>query len=663
MYARFRLYGIIALLVIAASVLLAYFLSRFLQRRIARPIIELAEAAQAVSIRQDYSVRATKLDDDELGALTDAFNQMLTQIQEHTQERTAAATRLQAQVGRLHLLNRITHAIGDRQDLSSIYGVLLRSLEDNLPIDFGCICLYNPFSEILVVTSVGSKGIRVAEELGLVVETRVPIDQNGLARCVDGNLVYEPDTRDVQFPFPQRLASGGLHAFVAAPLLVEEKVFGVLVAARRNAESFSSADCEFLRQLSEHVALAAHQAKLYGELQQAYDDLRQTQRTVMQQDRLRALGEMASGIAHDINNAISPAALYTQSLLEREPNLSERARGQLGTIQRAIEDVAHTVSRMREFYRQREPQLMLTPLDLNQLIQHVIDSTRARWRDVPQQQGVVIDLHTDLEPRLPTVMGAESEIRDALTNLIFNAVDAMPDGGTLRLRTCIRAASEDAAHQSVHVEVCDTGAGMDDETKRRSLEPFFTTKGERGTGLGLAMVYGMVQRHSADIEVDSTVGVGTTIRLIFPVATALPHVSRSAPVSTSGARQLRVLVVDDDPALIRALRDILAIDGHDITTAEGGQAGIDTFGAALSRGESFSAVITDLGMPYVDGRKVAAAIKEQSPETPIILLTGWGQRLAADRDIPPYVDRLLSKPPKLEDLRTALLELTSAPVA
>ena len=132
-------------------------------------------------------------------------------------------------------------------------------------------------------------------------------------------------------------------------------MFGVLIVARREAAGFSSGDCEFLRQLSEHVALAANQAQLYDALQQAYDDLRQTQQTVMQQERLRALGQMASGIAHDINNAISPVALYTESLLEHETGFSERARKQLEIIQRAIDDVAQTVARMREFYRQREP--------------------------------------------------------------------------------------------------------------------------------------------------------------------------------------------------------------------------------------------------------------------------------------------------------------------
>jgi len=183
------------------------------------------------------------------------------------------------------------------------------------------------------------------------------------------------------------------------------------------------------------VALASHQARLYGDLQKAYDDLRQSQHTVMQQERLRALGQMASGIAHDINNAISPVSLYTESLLEREPNLSERARGYLVTIQRAIEDVARTVARMREFYREREAQLTLERVELNSAIRQVAELTRPRWHDLPQQRGLNVDLLLDLADALPEIMGAEHEIRDALTNLIFNAIDALPTGGTITVRT------------------------------------------------------------------------------------------------------------------------------------------------------------------------------------------------------------------------------------
>ena len=180
----------------------------------------------------------------------------------------------------------------------------------------------------------------------------MPIDENGLSRCVGGELVYEPDVAQVPFPFPAAAARRGPALAGGRAALVENQVFGVLICARaRKPRPSAAANANSCRQLSEHVALAAHQARLYGALQQAYDDLRQTQQTVMQQERLRALGQMASGIAHDINNAISPVSLYTESLLEREPNLSERARGYLETIQRAIEDVAQTVARMREFYR------------------------------------------------------------------------------------------------------------------------------------------------------------------------------------------------------------------------------------------------------------------------------------------------------------------------
>ncbi len=356
----------------------------------------------------------------------------------------------------------------------------------------------------------------------------VPIDANGLSRCVAGQLVYEPDVLQVPFPFPQRLAAAGLRSMVIAPLIVENQVFGVLVCARRKDQAFSSGECEFLRQLSEHVALASHQARLYGALQQAYDDLRQSQHTVMQQERLRALGQMASGIAHDINNAISPVSLYTESLLEREPNLSERARGYLTTIQRAIEDVARTVARMREFYREREAQLTLERVDINRAVRQVVELTRPRWSDLPQQRGAMVDLKTDLTESLPDIMGAEHEIRDALTNLIFNAVDAMPAGGTLTVRT--RKTTDGAGADRVLIEVTDTGIGMDEDTRRRCLEPFYTTKGERGTGLGLAMVYGMIQRHSAELEIESAPGQGTTVRLSFPADTS-SFVSATQPIA------------------------------------------------------------------------------------------------------------------------------------
>jgi CheY-like chemotaxis protein len=267
----------------------------------------------------------------------------------------------------------------------------------------------------------------------------------------------------------------------------------------------------------------------------------------------------------------------------------------------------------------------------------------------------MVDLRTELQDTLPEIMGAEHEIRDALTNLIFNAVDAMPTGGTLLVRT--RVSPDGDGGDRVLIDVSDTGVGMDEDTRRRCLEPFFTTKGERGTGLGLAMVYGMIQRHSAELDIESVAGAGTTVRLSFPSYTSSSVTTTRVIKLPALGRRLRILLVDDDPMLIKSLQDTLQEDGHLITATHGGQAGIDAFAGAQKRGEGHDIVITDLGMPYVDGRKVAASIKMLSPKTPVILLTGWGQRLVAANDIPPHVDKVLSKPPRLNELRAGLSEL------
>lgn len=631
--ARLKLYGMVAGLTAAVSWLLAYLLSKGLQGRISAPILGLVASAREISARRDYSVRAPKLGSGELGLLTDSFNSMVEQIQE--------------QIGRTELLNRITRAIGERLDLPSIFQVIAGSLEDDLPVDFICLCQYDAAAQKLTVAAVGAKSASVAQALNLPGKNGIPLDQNGLSRCVQGNLVYEPDIFKVGFPFPQALAGHGLRSLVLSPLVVESHVFGVLVAARKQAEGFSSMECEFIRQLSEHAGLAAHQANLYSALQQAYEDIKHSQQTVMQQERLRALGQMASGIAHDINNAISPVTLYTEFLLEKERDLSARVRDYLQIISNAIDDVAATVARLREFHRVREPETELSPVQLNRAVQQVIDLTRARWHDIPQQRGVVIRIETDLDHELPVVLGIEGEVREALTNLFFNAFDAMPDGGTLTLRT-LRG-----RHRQAILEVADTGAGMDEETRKRCLEPFYTTKGERGTGLGLAMVYGVMQRHNAEVEIETEQGKGTTIRLLFPIpASPVAEASRQLPTIPP---PMRMLIIDDDPLILRSLSEALSSDGHTVTTASAGKAGVEAFAAAESERKPFDVVITDLGMPYMDGRKVAAAIHAVRASAPVILLTGWGQRMLAEGDIPPHVFRVLSKPPRSAQLREALL--------
>jgi CheY-like chemotaxis protein len=194
---------------------------------------------------------------------------------------------------------------------------------------------------------------------------------------------------------------------------------------------------------------------------------------------------------------------------------------------------------------------------------------------------------------------------------------------------------------------------MDEATRRACLEPFFTTKGDRGSGLGLAMVYGIAQRHGVDIEIHSVLGEGTTFRMIFPQTAPAAQSTASVRVQKI-PRHTKILLIDDDPVLLTSLREVLVHDGHQVQTANGGRAGIEVFLDSLRAGKVFPVVITDLGMPHVDGRAVVAAIKAAAPATAIIMLTGWGQRLVASGEIPPGVAHVLSKPPKLAELRQCL---------
>ncbi len=568
-------------------------------------------------------------------------------------DRRRAEHKLAEQLSRLQLLNGITRAIGERQDLSSISQVVIKTLIDQLPIDFGCLLLQQE-SNALAVAQMAAKNPGLSIDLDLTEHPSIEIDENGLSPCVRGELIYESDMNSVPFPFSKKLAAGGLRSMVVAPLRNADKFIGALLVARLGARSFSSGECEFLSQLSEHVALATNQSQLYAALEAAYQDQKRTQQAVVRQEKLRVLGQMASGIAHDINNALSPAAVYIELLLERESVTTGESREYLEITRRAIESIAQTVARMKDFYSTHEPLEARAAVQVNETIQRVIDLTRARWTAMAEETGVVIRVDTDFAPDLPILAGDEGEIRDALMNLILNAVDAMPRGGRLTLRT--RALEADR----IQIEVMDTGVGMDAATRSKCLELFFTTKGTRGTGLGLPMVYGTVERHGGELHIDSEPGAGTTVRLIFP--SGPPPVPQSAGASAPlRHRPLRILVIDDDPVILKALVATLGQDGHTVAAVDGGQRGIDTFRDANEGNRPFQAVVTDLGMPNVDGRTVAAAIKALRPDVPVILLTGWGHRLLADHDTPSSVDRVLGKPPKLAELRRALAELTGIP--
>ena len=610
-------------------------------------LMQMGTADTARRMRENEELEAR------VAARTMQLERLNTDLRREVGVRHEAEVRALLQLDRLDLLRRITHAIAERQDLASIIQVVVRNVEESLPADFVAICDYQRDGAVLTVKHVGARSQALALDLAMSERAHIAIDQNGLSQCIGGQQVYEPDISGSTFPFAQRLARAGLRSMVIVPLMVErDAVFAVLVVARRAAHAFSSGECEFLRQLCEQVALAANQAQLHDSLQQAYEHLKRTQEAVLEQERLRALGQMASGIAHDINNAISPVAVYVESLLTYESGFSDRARQQLQIIQRAIDDVARTVARMGEFYRRKPAAQELAPVRVERVLREVLDLTRARWSDMAQQRGVVIETRLETVSGDATALGVESELREALVNLVLNAIDAMPEGGRLTLRAGRDGTGEDSR---VFIEVTDSGVGMDEETRRRCLEPFFTTKGERGSGLGLAMVYGIAQRHAIEIDIASAAGKGTTFRLTFPLqrlATSEP----SGVIAQPSPAHTRILLIDDDPLLLTSLRDVLVREGHEVETANGGRQGVDAFLESQSAGKPFLVVITDLGMPHFDGRAVATAIATASPRTPILMLTGWGQRLAATGEIPPEVASVLSKPPRLAELRQALVQ-------
>jgi len=374
------------------------------------------------------------------------------------------------------------------------------------------------------------------------------------------------------------------------------------------------------------------------------EELRQSQRQVVEQEKLRVLGQMASGIAHDFNNALAPIIGFSELLLKHPEKVADQQLvvKYLQHINTCGTDAARVVRQMREFSRQRATVEDYRPLDINKLVRQTIEHTQQRWKDQAQATGRTIQIVTDLLP-MQQITGEESAIRELLTNLIFNAVDALPAGGTITLGTMLDG-------QWVRLSVSDTGTGMTEEVRRRCLEPFFTTKGAEGTGLGLAMVQGIVQRHNGTLDIESQVGQGTTFIIRFSLQHGTPS---PVPLKVPALPQsLHVLVVDDEPLLRTVAEAWLVEDGHTVETAESGA-------AALARPTTgkFDLVITDKAMPNMNGEQLAAAIYKGETIAPVILMTGFGDLMKVAGELPPHISAILSKPITQESLREALAKV------
>lgn len=394
----------------------------------------------------------------------------------------------------------------------------------------------------------------------------------------------------------------------------------------------------------QNAILESHVRERTIDLEKALTELKETQHQVVQQERLAALGTMAGGIAHDFNNALSVIMGFSEILLtDSEDGLTkERAAQPLNTILTAAEDASKIVGRLREFYRPDDADEVHLPVDFNELLDQAVFLTKPRWETQSRAAGRPISVETHFG-EIGFISGDPAALREALTNLIFNAVDAMPEGGTITLRTLKR-------ENDVVVEISDTGAGMSDEVRERCLEPFFTTKGEKGTGLGLAMVFGIVQRHAGVVDLTSAPGDGTTFTLRFPGAEAPTGLASTAAGTLH--RPLHILVVDDQPILCQLLCEYLQIDMHSVETAEHGREALEKF-----RHGSFDLVITDQVMAEMNGEQLAIEMKKLKAEVPIILLTGYADDSFSAGCAPEGIDLVLGKPLLRTALRSAIAEV------
>lgn len=384
-----------------------------------------------------------------------------------------------------------------------------------------------------------------------------------------------------------------------------------------------------------------------AELESTLVELRLTQQQNVQKERLSALGAMVTGIAHDFNNSLALILGYGELLQGECRHLdgSRKLTDYTQTIITAALDAAETVSRLQEFHRPSVEGEMRLPLQLNELVSQSVSFTQPRWGAEALAQGMPIDVQMDCSSTA-LISGNAAEVRDMLTNLVFNAVDAMPQGGVITMRTY-------ELGTEVILEVSDTGTGMTEDVRRRCLEPFFTTKGSRASGLGLAMVYGTVQRHQGSITIESRLGRGTTFQFSFPIDTSGAVMGEQAAPAV--CQPLRILVVDDQPVLAEVLAESLARDWHAVEVAGNGRVALEKF----ESGE-FDLVITDKAMPEMNGSQLAAAIKARSPETPIIMLTGFGEFDGHEGSESEFIDILIAKPATNAELRAAMLQVVNA---
>ncbi len=570
-------------------------------------------------------------------------------------KRTELQTQTERQTRRtreMNVLTMIGNAISGTFTLNTILDQALETTLASLEMDAGEIFLLDATrGEVSKVRHWGLNPEAFAECSCFALGEGIP------GRVVQtGECIIIPNLAADRRFLRHEVVTAGFHTFAAVPLKAKGQVIGCLDIAGRRPYILTEADLQLLTAVGAAIGLAVVNGRLYEDLwlttkqlEAKIEELQRTEATLIETERLRAMGQLAAGVAHDFNNSLSVILGQAQIIrlsLQQDTFSKDQLLEHLKQQERAVLDAAETVRRIREATRQRgmEP---FTAVAINEMVTDVLDVTRPRWKHEPQARGVTITLRTDLGA-VPSVSGREAELREALTNLLFNAVDALPRGGTITITTRATRAAEG---ELVEVTVSDTGIGMPEAVRARLFEPFFTTKGVKGTGLGLSMVQGIVRRHGGTIDVTSAPGL-TAMTVRLPAATEpaspAPPPTALAPLPSS----LRALVIDDVSTIAETLALILRALGHEAEAVAGGEEGL----ARIETG-GFDLVITDLSMPGMSGWEVASIVKARWPRLPVILITGWEEMVQDEQMVSSGVDLILPKPFTNEQLLRAIAQV------
>ena len=565
-------------------------------------------------------------------------------------EARARATRFEA-------VNEIARAVSSTLDPTRLDRAIVSQLARVVPCDRYAVLRYD------------TEHRRVSRAVVLDARTSLAHDGDGLdwsyeegldpSTLVPHRAEHFADLSTASHLAEARLVAHGMASMLVIPVALDGEIKAAIIASSAEKDAFSSEQIRLLEAVSYHVGVALKNAALFSRLQESYMHLNEAQDGLVRSEKLRALGEMASGVAHDFNNVLG--AILGRAQLLRTTTQDPGTASELAIIERAALDGAATVRRLQDFTRVRTDRTFQT-VALAQVVEDCISLTRGRWRDEAERAGTQYDVITDLSP-VPEVAGQPSELREVVTNLILNALDAMPEGGALRLATRHESGVNGEPGEVV-LEAEDTGQGMSEDVRARIFDPFFTTKGVRGVGLGLSVVYGIVQRHSGRIEVDTKPGAGTCMRLRLPAIGAGAGESDTAirpsdtrtmkrPLIRAGGATmpaLRVLVIDDEPNVRTLLADLLRAVGHTAVEMSNGR-------DALQRMETepqWDLVMTDLGMPDLSGWDVARAVAARPDPPPVILVTGWGIQLDDRLLAESSVAAVVAKPFTIEEVVAAV---------